>query len=100
MAKKLSAGNWDINLKKEGAKEIRELTQSFITMSKSLESRESMLKKGEERLEELNQELEHRILARTNELNVINENLKSQINERLQTEVNLKNKEQLLRVIK
>ena len=77
MAKEISQGNWSIKLKPEGRDEIRELTESFISMTESLERREYLLKKSEERLEKSNEELQDRVADRTAKL-------ETEVTERLQ----------------
>jgi len=82
MTKKLSQGDWGIRLPTTGKGEIRELTESFNSMSESLEQRETMLKQSEQRLATINNELEQRITERTSQLKESNEQLVQEISER------------------
>lgn len=96
MAKKISRGDWETRLKLHGQAEIRELTESFNSMAKSLKQRELLIKNSEENLEIINSELEKRISERTQELKETNLNLEKQIQQRLIAQISLKNREQLL----
>ena len=97
MAKQIHEGNWSISLKKQSADEIGELNESFSNMAIALEHRERLLKESEQRLENINVGLEERITQRTQELEITNENLLQQVDERVIAEIALKNKEQLLK---
>jgi len=97
MAKEISQGNWNKQLTPKGKDEIRELTESFNTMSESIHKREQALLESEERLERVNAELEQRIINRTQELEVSNKNLTQEVSERISIESSLRNSEALLK---
>ena len=97
MTKQISRGDLSIQLKPEGSDEICELTDSFNTMVQNICQRELSLKQSEKRLEELNKELEKRINERTNELEIANQSLKKEVDERIATESALRSSENLLK---
>jgi len=98
MAKQLSHGDWGIRLELTKEKnEIHELSESFNLMANSLEKRENLLKQSENRLEQINTDLEERIEERTQQLEKSNHELQEQIIEREKAQINLKNREQLLK---
>lgn len=98
MAKQLSHGDWGTRLELPKEKnEIHELSESFNLMTNSLEKRENLLKQSENRLEQINSDLEERIEERTQQLEKSNHELQEQIIEREKAQINLKNREQLLK---
>ena len=97
MTKQISHGDLTRQLKPEGSDEIRELTESFNTMVQDLCQREFSLKQSEKRLEELNKGLEERITERTYELEVANQSLKKEVDDRVATENALRSSENLLK---
>lgn len=97
MTKQISHGDLTTQLKPEGSDETRELTESFNTMVRDLCQREFSLKQSEKRLEELNKGLEQRIAERTHELEVANQSLKKEVDDRVATENALRSSENLLK---
>lgn len=95
--KEVSKGDWSTKLKPVGSDEISELTESFNAMSKSLEMRELSLKKSEDRLESINEELEEKIKDRTKELELANKSLKDEVNERKYIELALRRSDDLMK---
>ncbi len=98
-SKRLSAGNWEVEVHYQVHDEIGELAGSFNLMARALQEREKILQGQKEELQKAHDELEQRVEERTFELTRANERLDLELIERRRAEEALRESQKRYRAV-